>query len=822
MNILASYNWIKEYVKTNLPPEEFAACLSLSGPGIERIHPQGENLDKIVVGEIVKVKSHPNADKLRIAETKIGNRIATIVCGGSNLREGMLVAVALEGARVRWHGEGELVELKPTEICGIKSEGMICAANEIGLFDYFPHADREILDLTLILYSIKVEAGRPLREVLGFDDVVFDIEVTTNRPDAFSITGLAREASVILAAPLILKAPSTKHQTTNKSQIPKSKIQNLEIKIEAPKLCARYQAVVLKNVHVAPSPWWMQRRLIASGIRPISNIVDITNYVMLELGQPMHAFDADRLQTTDHRLQIAVRCAEKGERIKALDGNTYTLDTTMLVVADAKKPIAIAGVMGGDETGITKDTTTVIFEAATFDPVSVRRTARALNLHSDSSLRFEKGLSTESTTAAIARAVALAEEIAGAERASPILDRRVSPYRAVKFPWNPAQSEKLIGVKLGVPRMKKILESLGFSVRKKGKEYAVMVPPWRDHDIESSHDFAEEIARVYGYHKLPSLIPSGTLPLPPAPNELKWEDELREAFRGAGFTEVYSYSFVSEELLKKALISAPALNVQNPLTADFAVMRPSLIPSHLEIVAANEIQFPASEIFEVANVYIPRDGELPHEILIAGGALWGESAQGELFARAKGMIEALARRSNTLVDFHTDHSMSGVRGQMSDVTLGHPGRRVAIVIGGHDIGVIGEVHPLILEKFGIKRRVAIFSFDVNAFCGASQGLHYEPIPVFPPARRDISFVVQRKTLFEDVLHGIHHATPLLHDAELFDTYEGKGIADGKKSLALHLTFSDPARTLNGEEIEVAFARIVKELETKFHAEIRVA
>lgn len=809
MNILASYNWIKEYVKTKLPPEEFAARLSLSGPAIERIHAQGENLENIVVGEVLKVKTHPNADKLRIVETKIRSRLATIVCGGTNLREGMLVAVALPGARVRWHGDGELVELKPTEIRGVKSDGMICAANEIGLFDYFPHTDREIMDITTILHSMVVEVGMPMRQALGLDDVVFDIEVTTNRPDAFSMVGLAREAGAILGAPFVWRP------TPHPRPLPQGERGGLSITIEAPKLCGRYQAAVMKNVQVKPSPWWMQRRLIAAGIRPISNIVDITNYVMLELGQPLHAFDSDKLKMENRKLKIIVRQAEKGEKLKALDGNTYALDSSMLVIADAARPIAIAGVMGGEDTGITKDTTTIIFESATFDPVSVRRTARSLDLHSDSSLRFEKGLSTEGTTAALARAVELAQQIAGAELASPLLDRRNASYRHITLPWNPAQSEKLIGVKLGVPRMKKIFESLGFSVRKKGKEYTVTVPPWRDHDIESSHDFAEEIARIHGYHKLPSHIPKGELPLPSEPNELRWEDELCDAFRGAGFTEVYSYSFVSEELLKKALIETPILKVQNPLTSDFAVMRPSLIPSHLEIAAANETEFPEHAIFEVTNVYIPRDGDLPHEILMAGGALWGESPAGELLSRAKGMIEAIARQRHITIELHADDGVS-------EIALGHPGRRGAIVVDGHNVGVVGEIHPAILERFGIKHRVAIFSFDVNAFCGASHGLRYEPIPAFPPARRDISFIVSRKITFEVVRHTLHHASPLLRDAELFDVYEGKGIAEGKKSIALHLTFSDPSRTLTGDEIDTAFTRITKELESRLHAEIRAA
>lgn len=506
--------------------------------------------------------------------------------------------------------------------------------------------------------------------------------------------------------------------------------------------------------------------------------------------------------------------AEEGERIKALDGQTYVLDPAMLVIADAKRPIAIAGVMGGEETGVTKDTTTIIFEAANFDPVSVRRTARTLNLHSDSSLRFEKGLSTESTTPALARAVELATQLAGAELVSPLLDKRVAPYRAVTFPWDPRASAGLIGLPLATANMKQILTSLGFAVRQSGKKFRVTVPYWRDHDIEFSNDFAEEIARIHGYHKLPSHLPTGELPLPSEPRELKWEDELRENFRGAGFTEVYSYSFVSEELLKKAMIDTPTLKVQNPLTADFALMRPSLIPSHLEIVAANETEFREQAIFEVANVYIPRQGDLPHEVLMAGGMIWGESPRGELFARAKGMIESLAKRWN--VSYKVQSASHN-----SDTTLGHPGRRAALMVNGHAIGVIGEVHPAILLRFGIKQCVAVFSFDLNAFYASVQGLRYEPIPEFPPARRDISFFVPRLTTYEAVVAVIEGADPLLKKVELFDIFEGRGVPEGKKSMAFHLTFAHPNRTLSGEEVDAAFSRVTRSLESKCNAEVRM-
>ncbi|KAA0205715.1 phenylalanine--tRNA ligase subunit beta, partial [Candidatus Uhrbacteria bacterium] len=415
MNILTSYDWLKQYVDLGaMTAEEFAARVSLSGPGVERLYPQGADLDRVVLGRVLEVKPHPNADKLRIAVVDVGahgHAPARIVCGGSNLQADQWVAVAKEGAMVRWHGEGEPIELKPAEIRGVKSEGMICAANEIGLFDAFPHSEREILDLGHVFsvgakHASPLRAGTPLADVLGLNgDTVMDIEVTTNRPDAFSMVGLAREAAAILKKPMTWKPATLSHVVGARRVLP------LRVTVMDKKSCPRYMAVKIEGVTNGESPWWMKRRLMSAGLRPINKLVDITNFVMLELGQPMHAFDADKLTPllTKERgggeVGLIVRKATKGESFKALDGKTYKLDDTMLVIADAKTPQAVAGVMGGETAAATGDTHSVVFEAATFDPVSVRKTARALNLYSDSQLRFEKGLSTEAPPDALARAV---------------------------------------------------------------------------------------------------------------------------------------------------------------------------------------------------------------------------------------------------------------------------------------------------------------------------------------------------------------------------------------------------------------------------------
>ncbi|USN52989.1 MAG: phenylalanine--tRNA ligase subunit beta [Candidatus Nomurabacteria bacterium] len=385
MNLLTSYRWLREYVDLGkTTAEEFAERVSLSGPGVEQLIPQGKDLENIVIGKILRIEEHPKAQKLRLPIVDIGGRELTIVCGGTNIVEGQLVAVALVGASVRWHGEGELIVLEPIEIRGVKSEGMICAANEIGLFDAFPHGDGEILDLGKSIPELSVGLGTPLADALGLsDDTVMDIEVTTNRPDAMGMVGMAREASAILDADFTWKAP----KLPSKIKV----CEKLEVNVEEKELAPRYMAVRMDGVKVTDSPWWIKRLLLGAGVRPHNNVVDITNLIRLELGQPMHAFDAGKLVGDT----LHIRKAKAGEKIAALDGITYELSETNLVIADDEQPQCIAGIMGGEHSAITTDTVSVIFEAATFDPVFTRRSARKLNVYSDSQKLFEKGLSTQ-------------------------------------------------------------------------------------------------------------------------------------------------------------------------------------------------------------------------------------------------------------------------------------------------------------------------------------------------------------------------------------------------------------------------------------------
>jgi phenylalanyl-tRNA synthetase beta chain len=800
MNLLVSYNWLKEYVKVKVSPQEFAKRLSLSGPSIERIHPQGEGLDKVVVGKILKVKPHPNADKLRVVETDLGEMTKDIVCGGSNLKEGQLVATALPGAMVKWHGVGEPVEIKVAAPRGVESYGMICGADEVGLINLYPKKEeREVVDLT----STGAKPGTPLKDALGLDDVIFDVEVTTNRPDAFSMVGMARETAAILKTPLLWKpAASPKSQK-------KGAFLSLEVQVESKRLCPRYQAAVMRNVKVGPSPAWLKANLAASGIRSINNLVDITNFVMLELGQPMHVFDHAKLKGG----RILVREAKTGESIKALDGNTYKLTSGQLVIADADRPIAVAGVMGGEETGVTGTTADIVFEAATFDAVSVRRTARALNLHSDSSLRFEKGLSTEQTSDALARAVALAAELAGAELAGPVVDARAAAYKPPVFPFRPAKASEMIGVDIPAAEMKRILTALGFGVSGPAAKWKVTVPYWRDHDIEGERDLGEEVARVYGYGNLPSIIPEGVPPLTDTAPAIVWEDRVKLALKGWGATEVMTYSFVSREMIENFGYEVTnALRLANPLTSDLEYMRTSLLPSMLQVIAKNQEEVAEGLAFELANVYLPKENDLPVEGPRLVVAAWSREADGSDFKKAKGLTWAL-------LDEMGIHERRLER--FTTTGVWHPGRSGELRLGDTPAGVVGEIHPALLSKFGVERRVAIARLDFSVLLRfASRKMRYEPIPEFPPVKRDLAFTVDKDIEHATIKGKMLDADRLLRSADLFDIFEDGKLGHRKKSMAYHLVFAAPERTLTAEEVEAVMDRLRATLKKEFGAEIR--
>lgn len=791
MNLLTSYRWLREYVDCDLAPEAFAARMSLSGPAVEKIIPRDANFDKIVVGKILKVEAHPQADRLRVLSVDVGSGAPIqIVCGGTNVAENQFVVVALLGARVKWHGEGDLVTMELTKIRGVESYGMICGADEVGLNEAFPKGEeKEILDLGHHLPAETLTPGRPLADLLGLSgDVVMDIEVTTNRPDAMCIVGLAREAGAILNLPF--------KQPTPAEIEPQSGAKALDVKVEDTTRCPRYTAVRIDGVTNGESPWWMKDRLLSAGLRPISLLVDITNYLMLEMARPMHVFDAMKLEGD----QLRIRPAKAKEVIQALDGKEYKLEEGMLVIADGKQPVAVAGVMGGEGSGVTSQTTSVIFESAAFDPVSIRRTARALNLYSDSQSLFEKGLSTESPLIGLQRAVELCLTLAGGTVTSQVYDSKTTEYEPKEYSISLKQARSLIGVDLPTDEMVGTLKRLGFTVRLEGESIVATVPWWRDHDIEDGRDLVEEIARVHGYSNLPSVFPAG-ISARPSDSILDFEESYRTIAQGAGLTEVYSYAFISADQLKKTgYTTEEVLRLQNPLAAELEYMRPSLLPGLLQAVVDNQERVANQGYFELANVFQARGGELPAEKPMFLAAFSGDES---VWKKAKGLAELLLTRAGVRAEWK----------KLDDDAYGqwHPGRSAVILVDGKEIGRVGELHPLMSAAWKLNQRLGICEVDLIALQSVARStVTYEPIVAFPAVKRDIALAVPRVETVENIVNSIQKVSTLPVSVEWFDTYT-EGMEKGWKSLAFHLKFQDKTRTLSSDEVDAQMQVIFEKL-----------
>ncbi len=804
MNILASYNWIKEYLDTDLSAEEFAKKTTDAGNSVDRMERVGDRFEKMVIGLVKSIHAHPNADKLKIAKTDIGNEVVEIVCGGENLAEGQRVVVGLPGARVKWHGQGDLIELTKTKIRGQESHGMICAVEEIG-FEKIPAGEKDIWDLTQITDA---KPGTPLAQALGLNDIIFDIEVTSNRPDCKSIIGQAREGGAVTMG--ASKIPNK--QIPNSKKIPNSKF---EIQNKEPELCPKYSAVLIENVKVGSSPWWMQKKLLLAGFKPINNIVDVTNYVLHEYGQPLHTFDANKL----HGEKIVIRKAKKNEKFLALDGKEYELGGDMLVIADAKRAVAVAGVMGGEETGTTESTTSVLIEAATFDPVSVRHTARALNLYSDSQLLFEKGLSTQATDAALARAVELIQQIAGGEMGE-VMISEAKPYEPRVLPFDPEKANALMGIEMKEKEMMDILERLGFELAPlptsplAGGGGRVTVPYWRDHDIENSVDFVEEIARVYGYGNFPVRLPEGQLSTLRQDSRITWELKLKQIFTGAGLTEAYSYAYVSEDQLKQyGLDVAQAVKLRNPLTVEQEYLRTSLIPSMLTTIAENQTRFSEADLFELAPVYHLQKNDIPDQPSRLVLAFYGKDGA-KLFARAKGLVERLCRETGI-------RSCEWLRPEKEDINF-HAGRTAKVQANGSVcIGMVGQVSAQSARAFGIDVDLVLGSFDFDAMLPLfTNAKVFSALPQFPIVKRDLAMILAERTEFQSIASSVKKSSTLLDTCEMFDVFHGGDLEPGKKSIAIHLSFRTNDRTLEAKEVDLELDKIRDVLQKEFGAMMR--
>lgn len=806
--MLLSLSWLKDFVKipNSFSPEEVGQKLTLHTVEVEGIIDEAEKYKKVVVGKILEVKKHPNADRLNLAKVDVGNKKLDIVCGAPNIKEGQLVPVALVGA-ILPNG----IEIKEAEVRGEKSQGMLCAQDELGLSD-----DHE----GILILNKKAKVGELFAKYLGVDDIVLEVDnkSLSNRPDLWSHYGMARELSVLLESKFL----PFKKVDLEKSLKVKGKERDLKIEVKDDKLCPRYMAITISGIEIKDSPKWLQDRLIAVGSRPVNNIVDITNYVMLELGQPLHAFDSSLVD------EIIVRRAKKEEKLKTLDGEERKLDDSMLVIADSKKPIAVAGVMGGKNSEVSDNTSAIVLESANFDPVSVRKTANKLSLRTEASTRFEKSLDPNLAEMALVRALELIQKVCPKSKvASELSDVKNFSLDQGPILLNLDWLNNKIGEKIEEKRVVEILDKLGFEIEvKKGKEdvsFIVKVPTWRaTKDVSTPEDLAEEIARVYGYNKIKSSLPEIKMEFPRFNEERKFEREIKNILsRGAKLSEVYNYSFVGEDQLTKIDIKFDShVRLANPMTNNHALLRQSLVPNLLENVKLNQAKYDDIKIFEIGSVYFSFAGELrkdtssenrlPHQEKRLS-ILLSKNKSDNIFAEIKGVVEYLFNYFGFECVFETAEEL-----------LPWAYRGASIKINDKIFGTVSLFNPKLVSKIGVKKSVAIAEINFNDFYSlfsTSGDKKYEESAKFPPVVRDLAFVVNKKVLYNNVKQEIENFDDLVYSAELFDVYEGEKLGRNKRNLAFHINYQAD-RTLTGEEIDQLQKKLSKHLEKKLGAQIR--
>ncbi len=768
--------WLKDYVDTDKDAETLADLLTKTGSEAEGIEVLGNRVENLVVGLIERIEKHPNADRLVVCQVNVGSETVQIVTGAPNVEEGMLVPVVLPGAVL-----ADGTKIKAAKLRGVESFGMLCSKEELGL-------EEKSEGILVLPQDEGIQPGQDVNELLKLGSPIVSFGITPNRPDCLSMVGMAREVGIIEGKPLRLPRPEV-------SEVPSKAADVVKVTVKARDLCPRYACRVIEDVKLGPSPLWMQQRLIAAGMRPINNIVDITNYVMLELGQPLHAFDADKIAEGE----IIVREAEENEVLKTLDGVERKLEKGMLLIADPTQPLALAGIMGGESSEITESTKRVLLESANFNRGSIRRTSRKLGLRSEASSRFEKGLDPELVFLAADRAAELLEKYAGGKVYSgTVVD---GDYEAKETVVETTASfiNRLLGLELEKSQIVEILTKVGLEVASNGDALTVKVPSFRQ-DIEQEVDLAEEVARIYGLDNIPDSIPKGEIASSGLTQLQKVERILARELASIGYSELITYSFLSEKRLEG--LPGEPVRIANPLSEEQAVLRTSLLPSLLKAVETNYNRLQKDvAFFEIAKIYLKSEGQaLPEEKLMLGAALAGkkqgyfDAAPGDVdFYDLKGALDYLGSRLRLTFDYAPSR-----RPRM------HPGRCADVSLDGRVIGYIGQIHPDETEE-----PVYFLEIEVEPLTkGLSEVVVYKGLTRFPAVFRDIALVgpmaVPAKELTEAIINaGGRH----LVSVELFDLYTGPQVGEGKKSLAYALMFQSEERTLTDSEIDEALKNI---------------
>ncbi len=802
-----SLSWMKAYVPDlDVTPQEFTDAMTLSGSKVEGFTKLDADLEKIIIGQIEKIERHPDADKLIVCQVKIGEgETIQIVTGAPNVKEGDKIPVVQDGGRVAGGHDGKMtpggIKIKKGKLRGIESNGMMCSIEELGSSrEMYPEAP----ELGIYIFPQDAAVGADAVEALGLRDAVFEFEITSNRVDCYSVLGLAREAAATFQKayePPVVQVKGSGGDVND----------YIQVEVKDQKLCPRYCARVVKNIRLAPSPKWMQRRLASVGIRPINNVVDITNYVMEEYGQPMHAYDLDTI--AGHK--IVVRRAGNGERFVTLDGQERIMDDSVLMICDGEKAVGMAGIMGGENSMITEDVHTMLFEAACFDGTNIRLSSKKVGLRTEASGKFEKGLDPKNAEAAINRACQLIEELDAGDVVDGIVDVCAGIKEPVRIPFEPERINALLGTELSKEEMLSYFAPLELQYEEETGE--LIIPGFRQ-DLLRTADIAEEVARFYGYDNIPSTLPKGEATTGKLPFYLRVEEVAREIAEFCGFSQGMHYSFESPKVFDKLLLpedakERQAIVISNPLGEDFSIMRTISLNGMLTSLATNYNRRNKNvRLYELGNIYLPKSlplQELPEERMQFTLGMYGD---GDFFTM-KGVVEEFLDK----IGMHKKETYDPKSGK----PFLHPGRQADLFYDGTKIGYMGEVHPLVLNAYGIGERAYVAVLDMPSIVEkATFDRKYEGIARFPAVMRDISMVVPKEVMVGQIEEIISvRGGKILESYELFDVYEGEQIQEGCKSVAYSIVFRAKDKTLEEAEIMAAMKKILNGLKS-LGAELR--
>ena len=801
-----SMSWIKMYVPDlDVTAQEYTDSMTLSGTKVEGYEKLDADLDKIVIGQIMKIERHPDADKLIVCQVDIGTETVQIVTGAPNVKEGDKVPVVLDGGRVAGSHDGKKtpggVLIKKGQLRGVESCGMMCSIEELGSTrEMYPEAP----EYGIYIFPEDAEVGQSAVKALGLDDVVFEYEITSNRVDCYGVIGIAREAAATFGkkfCPPVVKTTGNGEDASD----------YIKVTVKDPDLCPRYTARVVKNVKIGPSPKWMQRCLAANGIRPINNLVDITNYVMEEYGQPMHAYDLDTIEGRE----IIVRRAEAGEKFVTLDGQERTMDENVLMICDGKKAVGIGGIMGGENSMITDQVKTVLFEAACFNGTNIRLSSKRIGLRTDASGKFEKGLDPNNAEAAINRACQLMEELGAGEVVGGMVDVCSETREPSKVPFEPERINAILGTDLTKEEMLGYLARVELAYDEKTNE--IVAPTFRQ-DIHCTADVAEEVARFYGYDKIPTTLPNGEATTGKLPFKLRIEQVARDIAEYCGFSEGMTYSFESPKAFDKLRIPADSdlrkvITISNPLGEDYSIMRTTTLNGMLTSLATNYNRRNKNvRLYEIGKVYLPKSlplTELPDERVHFTLGMYGD---GDFFDM-KGVCEEFFEKAGMKkkVCYTPDSGKPWL----------HPGRQANIIYEGSVVGYLGEVHPLVADTYGIGEKTYIAVIDILDILKYAGFDHkYTGIAKYPAVTRDLSMVVPKSVLAGDIEKMLEQrGGKILESYQLFDVYEGSQIKEGYKSMAYSIVFRDHDRTLEEADITAVMKKILNGL-TSLGIELR--